>query len=407
MELALGNRRLVVLGIPWEVDTNGLKVYLSKFGTLDDVVVMKDRESGRSRGFGYVTFASNEGAEKALTTQHVLNGRVLEVKVATPKEDMKVPVKGITRIFVARIPLQVSQAEFKRHFEAFGTVTDIYMPKEHSSSAHRGIGFITFASPDSVEKAMAKTHQLGGVAVAVDRATPKEESGKEFAKHFDAGIGKFFDTSISGAYGAYSSYIAAAANAARLAATGLPPFGFDSRMMGFGAGVGSFLGIKDQGGLGSSGRSSTSETKNTKKIFVGRLPSDISSDDLQRYFSSFGQIIDIYLPKDPKKSGHKGFGFVTFANEGTAERVTRRSHELLGHQIAVESATPLHEGGGLKADTGSARKAVNAMMFPGSSFWPDYKQWGTYGGRGVGPIYGGPLGGNKSKMDPRYTPYKK
>uniref|UniRef100_A0A452YZM3 RRM domain-containing protein n=1 Tax=Aegilops tauschii subsp. strangulata TaxID=200361 RepID=A0A452YZM3_AEGTS len=55
--------KLVVLGIPWDVDTEGLKEYMSKFGPLDDCIVMKDRSSGRSRGFGYVTFSSVEDAK--------------------------------------------------------------------------------------------------------------------------------------------------------------------------------------------------------------------------------------------------------------------------------------------------------------------------------------------------------
>jgi RNA-binding protein Musashi len=40
---------------------------------------------------------------------------------------------------------------------------------------YRGIGFVTFASPDSVEKVMAVKHFMNGHEVAIDRATPKEE----------------------------------------------------------------------------------------------------------------------------------------------------------------------------------------------------------------------------------------
>jgi hypothetical protein len=51
------------LGIPWDIDSDGLKDYMSKFGDLEDCIVMKDRSTGRSRGFGYVTFASAEDAK--------------------------------------------------------------------------------------------------------------------------------------------------------------------------------------------------------------------------------------------------------------------------------------------------------------------------------------------------------
>lgn len=53
----------MVLGIPWEVDTDGLREYMAKFGELEDCIVMKERSTGRSRGFGYVTFSSVEDAK--------------------------------------------------------------------------------------------------------------------------------------------------------------------------------------------------------------------------------------------------------------------------------------------------------------------------------------------------------
>ncbi|XP_020684690.1 DAZ-associated protein 1 [Dendrobium catenatum] len=142
--------KLVVLGIPWDVDTAGLRQYMSKFGELDDCIVMKERSTGRSRGFGYVTFASADDAENALESEHVLGNRTLEVKVATPKEEMRAPAKNTTRIFVARIPHSVTESMFRSYFETYGEITDLYMPKDQGSKGHRGIGFITFDSAGCV-----------------------------------------------------------------------------------------------------------------------------------------------------------------------------------------------------------------------------------------------------------------
>lgn len=38
--------------------------------------------------------------------------------------------------------------------------------------------------------------------------------------------------------------------------------------------------------------------------------------------------------QDAKKTSHRGFGFVTFSDEGAAERVALRTHEILGHQVS-------------------------------------------------------------------------
>ncbi|KAK1287576.1 hypothetical protein QJS10_CPB19g01779 [Acorus calamus] len=55
-----------------------------------------------------------------------------------------------------------------------------------------------------------------------------------------------------------------------------------------------------------------------KKLFVGKLPQEASSEDLRQYFGRFGQITDVCVPKNLKKAGHRGFGFVTFAEDGAA-----------------------------------------------------------------------------------------
>ncbi|XP_028103533.1 heterogeneous nuclear ribonucleoprotein 1-like isoform X2 [Camellia sinensis] len=299
----MSDRKLVVLGIPWDIDTDGLKDYMSKFGELEDCIVMKERSSGRSRGFGYVTFASVEDAKNALSSEHVIGNRMLEVKVATPKEEMKAPSKKVTRIFVARIPPSVTEAAFRSYFEQYGDITDLYMPKDPSTKGHRGIGFITFATAESVDNLMAETHELGGSTIVVDRATPKEEEFRPMNRV--APISRV----TQGGYGAYNAYITAATTYAALGAPTL----YDHPGPVYGRGE------STRGGMG-------------KKIFVGRLPQEATVDDLRQYFGRFGRILDVYIPKDPKRTGHRGFGFVTFAEDGVADRVSRRSHEICGQQ---------------------------------------------------------------------------
>ena len=49
------------------------------------------------------------------------------------------------------------------------------MPKDASKQSHRGIGFVTFSSSDSVEAVMSTPHSLNGQELAIDRATPKDK----------------------------------------------------------------------------------------------------------------------------------------------------------------------------------------------------------------------------------------
>ncbi|KAG2489014.1 hypothetical protein HYH03_012452 [Edaphochlamys debaryana] len=166
-------RKLAVLGLPWETNEDTLKMYFSQFGALEGAEVMKDRYTGKSRGFGFVTFMDASSASHALTIEHTIDGRRCEAKIALPKGEPSPP--RTTRIFVARIPPSVTETQFRQYFEGFGKLQDAYMPKDHSKQGYRGIGFVTFASPDSVEKVMAVKHWMNGHEIAIDRATPKEE----------------------------------------------------------------------------------------------------------------------------------------------------------------------------------------------------------------------------------------
>jgi RNA recognition motif-containing protein len=83
----LGNR-LFIGGLSWDTDDSGLRTAFEPFGELDDVKVITDRDSGRSRGFGFVTFADPGDAQSAMTAMDgsVLDGRSLRVNEANQRE---------------------------------------------------------------------------------------------------------------------------------------------------------------------------------------------------------------------------------------------------------------------------------------------------------------------------------
>lgn len=79
--------KLFVGGLPWAMDTQRLKEVFAEFGDLVDARVITDRETGRSRGFGFVTFGSPEGAERAIALDgQEVDGRRIRVDRAQEKE---------------------------------------------------------------------------------------------------------------------------------------------------------------------------------------------------------------------------------------------------------------------------------------------------------------------------------
>lgn len=76
---------------------------------------MREKYTGKSRGFGFVTFAAAADAHRAVGAEHEIDGRKCEAKFALPEG--KVGSARTTRIFVARIPASVTDQQFRAYFE--------------------------------------------------------------------------------------------------------------------------------------------------------------------------------------------------------------------------------------------------------------------------------------------------
>jgi len=72
------------------------------------------------------------------------------------------------------------------------------------------------------------------------------------------------------------------------------------------------------------------------QLFVGRLATGTTKDDVKDYFSDFGELTDIFVPTNP----FRGFGFVTYSSQEDARNVIDMSHSLLGARLNVKAAEP-------------------------------------------------------------------
>lgn len=87
--------KLFVGGLPWAMDNDRLKEVFAEFGDVADARIILDRETGRSRGFGFVTYADPAGAEKGLELDgKEVDGRRIRVDRAQEKER---PARGRPR----------------------------------------------------------------------------------------------------------------------------------------------------------------------------------------------------------------------------------------------------------------------------------------------------------------------
>ena len=84
----MDKNKLFVGSLPWSVTGDQLRELFATYGEITDAVVISDRDTGRSKGFGFVTFASEESAQKALEMDgKEVEGRTIVVNVAKPRVD--------------------------------------------------------------------------------------------------------------------------------------------------------------------------------------------------------------------------------------------------------------------------------------------------------------------------------
>jgi len=83
------NNKLFVGNLPWSIGTDQLRDLFAQFGEIVDVIVITDRRTGRSKGFGFVTFSTPEAAEAAIAEMHEkeVEGRNIIANKARPREE--------------------------------------------------------------------------------------------------------------------------------------------------------------------------------------------------------------------------------------------------------------------------------------------------------------------------------
>ncbi|KAI5081668.1 hypothetical protein GOP47_0002177 [Adiantum capillus-veneris] len=171
---ASGSGKIFIGGLAGETTTEKLTKHFRKYGEIIDSVIMRNRVTGHTRGFGFVTYADPSVCERVLQDKHVLDGKTVEIKRSIPREKM---VKGprTKKVFVGGIPTSVKEDEFQDCFSKFGKITERQIMHDRTTGRSRGFGFVTFESEDSVDELLADGGkiELGGKPVEIKKAEPK------------------------------------------------------------------------------------------------------------------------------------------------------------------------------------------------------------------------------------------
>ncbi|CAB3386549.1 Hypothetical predicted protein [Cloeon dipterum] len=175
--LSLPHEKLFVGGLSWETTQESLHRYFSRFGEVVDCVVMKNSESGRSRGFGFVTFSDPNNVGLVLDNgPHMLDGRTIDPKPCNPRS-MQKPKRNVNwpKVFLGGLPSNVTETDLRNHFTSFGKVMEVVIMYDQEKKKSRGFGFLSFETDDAVERCVAEHFvNLNGKQVEIKKAEPRD-----------------------------------------------------------------------------------------------------------------------------------------------------------------------------------------------------------------------------------------
>ena len=175
---------LFIGNLSWNVDEEWLTHEFEEFGEISGVRIITDRESGRSKGYGYVEFTETANAINALEAKSgaEVDGRAIRCDFSTPrpprndfggtpqqrsfdraKQYGDSASQPSTTLWVGNIPFSADESTLTEAFSDFGNIKSIRIPTDRESGDPKGFGYVEF---DSIDEAKAAYETMQGQSIA-------------------------------------------------------------------------------------------------------------------------------------------------------------------------------------------------------------------------------------------------
>lgn len=204
-------RKLFVGGLSYESDEKSLRNHFERWGEIVDCVVMRDPNTKRSRGFGFITYKEASMIDEAQANRpHTIDNREVETKRAMPRDaDGASNHQSVKKMFVGGLKDDTTEEQMREVFGQFGEIDSVDIVTDKATGKVRGFAFVTYKDYDSVDRAvLLKRHELNTRRVEVKKAVSKDQmdGSSRGGGSGGRGRGRSSDSFSSGGYGSNGSF---------------------------------------------------------------------------------------------------------------------------------------------------------------------------------------------------------
>ncbi|XP_058199184.1 UBP1-associated protein 2C-like [Rhododendron vialii] len=149
-------RKLFVRGLGPDTTTDKLRSLFSSHGPIDEAVVITDKNTGKSKGYGFVTYKHVDGAILALKEpSKKIDGRMTVTQLAA----VGVSATGAAdvaarKIYVGNVPFEISAERLLGHFLAYGEVEEGPLGFDKSTGKAKGFAFFIYKSEEGARASL-------------------------------------------------------------------------------------------------------------------------------------------------------------------------------------------------------------------------------------------------------------
>ncbi|XP_073389236.1 uncharacterized protein [Physcomitrium patens] len=177
-----GHRKIFVRGLGWDSTTETLKTVFSQFGEVEEGAVVMDKGTGKSRGFGFVTFIHMDGAQRSLKEPSKrIDGRMTDCQLASTGALQINPNQEVStrKIYVGNISLDLSADRLLAFFAGYGEIGEGPLGFDKFTGRSRGFALFIYKTVEATKRALLEPIKtLDGIQMYCKLASENQKQGQ-------------------------------------------------------------------------------------------------------------------------------------------------------------------------------------------------------------------------------------